>query len=90
MGADKEILKIGYPAFQEFTFLKWLKMHLNCPLWLEKLLKFTSKNALKLSTMVRENCEIYLSQMTKNALKWSTTVGDNFEIYLSEMAKSAL
>ena len=79
-GGRQGNFEIGYPTFQEFPFLV---------LWLEKLLKFTSKNALKLFTMVRENCEIYLSQMTKNAL-WSTMVGDNFEIYLSEMAKSAL
>ena len=42
-----------------------------------------AKNALKLSTMVGEIFEIYLSEMAKNALKLSTTVGENFKIYLS-------
>jgi hypothetical protein len=42
------------------------------------------KNALKLSTMVGENFEIYLSQMVKNALKLSTMVGENFEIRWSQ------
>ena len=41
-----------------------------------------AKNALKLSTMVGENFEIYLPQMAKNALKLFTMVGENFEIYL--------
>jgi len=40
-----------------------------------------TKNAFKLSTMVGENFEIYLSQMTKNAFKLSTMVGEKFEIY---------
>ena len=40
-------------------------------------------NALKLSTMVGENLEIYLSQMATNALKLSTMVGENLDIYLS-------
>ena len=48
-----------------------------------------AKSALKLSTMVGENFEIYCSQMAKNAFKLSTMVGDIFEIYLPEMAKSA-
>ena len=43
-------------------------------------LKFTQsqmvKNALKLSTMVGEKFEIYLSQMAKNAIKLSTMVGE--------------
>ena len=41
-----------------------------------------AKNALKLSTMVGENFEIYSPQMAKNALKLSTMVGENIEIYL--------
>ena len=44
----------------------------------------------KLSTMVGENFEIYMSQMAKNALKLSTMVGEMFKIYLSQMAKNAL
>ena len=40
--------------------------------------------------MLRENFEIYLSQMLKNALKLSTMVGENFEIYMSQMSKNAL
>ena len=52
-------------------------MHLNYPpKWLEKIMKFTClewlKYALKLSTMVGENFEIYLPQMAKDALKLST------------------
>ena len=42
-----------------------------------------AKNALKLTTMVGENFEIYLSQIAKNALKLSTMVGEIFKIYLS-------
>ncbi len=34
------------------------------------------KNALKLSTLVGEKFEIYLSQMAKNAIKLSTMVGE--------------
>ena len=41
------------------------------------------KNALKLSTMVGGNFEIYMSQMAKKALKLSTMVGENCEIYSS-------
>ena len=55
------------------------KIHLNCPPWLENVLKFTyhmAKNAFKLSTMVGENFEIYLSQMAKSAFKLSPMVGD--------------
>ena len=47
-------------------------------------------NAFKLSTMVGENFEIYMSQMAKNALKLSTMVGENFEIYMSQIAKNTL
>ena len=36
-----------------------------------------AKNGLKLSTMVGENFEIYLSEMAKNGLKLSTMVGEN-------------
>ena len=39
-----------------------------------------AKNALKLSTMVGENFNIYLSEMAKNALKYSTMVGEYFKI----------
>ena len=49
-----------------------------------------AKNGLRLSTMVGENFEIYLSEMAKNELKLSTMVGENFEIYLSEMPKNGL
>ena len=48
-----------------------------------------AKNDLKLSTMVGENFEIYLSQVAKNDLKLSM-VRENFEIYLSQMAKNDL
>ena len=72
--------------------LKWLEMHLNCPPWLEKFLKFTllqmARNTLKLSTMVGEIFEIYLSQMAKSTRKLSTMVGEMFKIYFSQMAKS--
>ena len=37
--------------------------------------------------MVRENFEIYSSQVAKNTLKLSTIVGENFEIYSSQLAK---
>jgi len=54
---------------------QWLKMHLKCPPWLEKILLFfglkLAKNALKLSPMVGENVDIFLSQMAKNALNKS-------------------
>jgi hypothetical protein len=47
----------------EFSDLKWLKIHLNCPPWLEKILKYSHLNWLKkmhlLSTMVGENFEIF-------------------------------
>ena len=49
------------------------KKPLNCPPWLEKILKFVSqmaKNALKLSTMVGENLGILWSQMSTNTLKF--------------------
>ena len=49
-----------------------------------------AKNTLKLSTIVGENFEIYMSQMAKNTLKLSTMIGENFEIYTSQMAKNAL
>ena len=49
-----------------------------------------AKNTLKLSTMVGENFEFYLSQMAKNTLKLSTMVGEKFEFYLSQMAKNTL
>ena len=38
-----------------------------------------AKNNLKLSTLVGENFEIYLSQMAKNDIKLST-VGENFDL----------
>ena len=47
-----------------------------------------AKNARKLSTMIGENFEICLSQITKNALKLSTMVGEIFKFYLSEMVKN--
>ena len=47
-----------------------------------------TKNALKLSNMVGEHFEIYMSQIAKNVLKLSTMVGEIFEIYLSQMAKN--
>ena len=37
--------------------------------------------------MVRENFEIYSSQLAKNVLKLSTMDGENFEIYSSQLAK---
>jgi len=40
-----------------------------------------TKNTFKLSTIVGEKFEIYLSQMTKNAFKLSTMGGEKFEIY---------
>ena len=46
-----------------------------------------AKNELKLPTMVGENFEIYLSQMTKNTLEFFTVVGENFEIYLFQIVK---
>ena len=39
-----------------------------------------AKYALKLSTMVGENSEIYFPQIAKNALKLSTMVGEIYEI----------
>ena len=48
-----------------------------------------AKNAFKLSTMVGQIFEIYLSQTAKNVFKLSTMVGEHFEIYLSQMDKNA-
>ena len=48
------------PRFEiilKFTYLEWLKIHLP---WLETYLEWL-KNTFKLSTMVGENFEIYLS-----------------------------
>ena len=46
-------------------------------------LKFTClewlKNALKLTTMIKENLENYLPQMAINALKLPTMVGENLK-----------
>ena len=42
-----------------------------------------AENNLKLSTMVAENLEIYLSQVAKTDLQLSTMVGENVEIYLN-------
>ena len=44
-----------------------------------------AKNTFKLSTMVGEKFEFYLSQMAKNTLKLSTMVAENFE---NKMAKN--
>ena len=52
--------------------------------------KKTANIALKVSTMVGENFEIYLSQVAKIALKLSIIVRENFEIYLFQMAKNVL
>ena len=46
-----------------------------------------AKIAFKLSSMVRENFEIYSSQMTKIAFKLFTMVGKPFEIYSSQVAQ---
>ena len=46
--------------------------------------------ALKLSTMVGENLEIYLSQMATNALKLSTMVGEFIDLLVSEEEKCKL
>ena len=48
------------------------------------------KKRVKLSTMVGENFEICISEMSRNALKLSTMVGENFEICISEMSRNAL
>ena len=45
-----------------------------------------AKIAFNSSTMVGENFEIYLSQMSKVAFNSSTMVGENFEISMSQMA----
>ena len=42
-----------------------------------------AKTDLKLSTMVGENFEIYLSQMAKMAFKLSTVVGENLYIIVN-------
>ena len=53
-------------------------MHLDCPQWLEKFLKFTYPRwlniVLKLSTMVGESFQIYLSLMAKY-VKYETIKG---------------
>ena len=54
----------------KFTSLKWLQMLSNCPPWLENFLSQIATKSPKLSNMVGENFEIYLSQMAKNALNF--------------------
>ena len=64
-------LHLNYPPWLEkilnFTYSNGLKLHLNYPPCLEKILKISylkwPKIAFKLSTMVGESCEFYLSQM---------------------------
>ena len=48
-----------------------------------------AKNAFGLSTMLKENYEIYLSRVAKNPFKLSIMVGENFEIYSCQVAKNA-
>ena len=46
---------------------QWLKMHLNCPPWLEKILKFTGLAWLKM----RSNCPPWLEKILKfTGLEW--------------------
>ena len=42
-----------------------------------------ARNLFKLSTMVGENFEIYMSEMANNTLKLSTMVGENFNSYIA-------
>jgi hypothetical protein len=49
-----------------------------------------ARNALKISTIVGENFENCISEMSRNTLKMSTMAGDIFETCISEMARNAL
>ena len=68
---------------------KCLKIHLNCPPWLEKILKYTSLKCLK----THLNCPPWLENNLKDIslkclkihLKLSTTVGKKVERYFSQM-----
>ena len=54
----------------KFTSLKWLKMHLNYPQWLEIFLKFATLKWLKMHS----NCPPWLENILKfTALKWLKT-----------------
>ena len=57
-------------------------MHLNGPQRLDKFLKFTSlkRSEMHLFIIVRENFEIYMSEMARNVFKLSIMVGEHFEI----------
>ena len=76
----------------EFTHFNWLKMHLNYPPWLEKILEFTHLKWLKMHLnyppWLEKILEFTHFNWLKNALKFSTMVGENFEIHMPGIIKN--